>query len=202
MQLDHESLKDLQWWIDLSKHSDLSCTIWRSPDQAELHSDASMFAWDGVQNGQALAHGIWSAAERRHHITALELTTVIRNVWVFLPRLKRKWVLLHEDNQAVVYIIQERTTRSHVIMAKMRNLWAILNTNSIGLRVKYVRSQDNPAHAPSCLNGHNEWRLADAVFQEMQTLLGRSTVDCFAPAHISTIQGGRLSYKFIIKFIM
>ena len=173
----------MQWWADLSCHGDLSRTIWRSPDQAELHSDASLFAWGGVLNGKALAHGIWQQSERRHHITTLELLAVIRNVKAFLPRLKNKRVLLHEDNQAVVYIIRERTSRSPVIMAYMWKLWAILDLNQIDMQVQYVKSELNPADAPSRLNGANEWKLSPAVFQEFQQLYSQSTIDRFASSH-------------------
>lgn len=172
----------MQWWIDLPSQ-DLHRTIWRSPDQAELHSDASKFAWGGVLNGTALAHGIWTSAERRHHITTLELIAVIRNVQAYLPRLKHKRVLVHEDNQAVIYIIRERTTRSPVIMAYLRKLWCILDTNCIDLRLKYVRSALNPADAPSRLHGKEEWPVWREIFDEMQTLMGRNTVDRFASAH-------------------
>eukprot|EP01050_Picozoa_sp_SAG11_P002526 SAG11_NODE_129_length_15500_cov_16.145250_13_plen_143_part_00 len=142
----------MQWWIDLPA-AQLHRTIWRSPDQAELWTDASKFAWGGVLNGTALSHGIWSSAERRHHITTLELLACIRNVQAHLPRLKHKRVLIHEDNQAVIYIVRERTSRSPVIMAYLRKLWAILDLNCIDLRLKYVRSAMNPADAPSRLHG-------------------------------------------------
>eukprot|EP01050_Picozoa_sp_SAG11_P024635 SAG11_NODE_5310_length_1600_cov_1.300466_1_plen_132_part_00 len=101
VRLSRQALHDLAWWQDLGgRHN--GRTIWRSPDQAELHSDASLFAWGGVLNRQCLAHGIWTEAERRHHITFLELLAVLRNVTAFLPRLKSRRCLLHDDGVASV----------------------------------------------------------------------------------------------------
>ena len=182
VRLSRQALRDLDWWQGLAgRHN--GRTIWRSPDQAELHSDASLFAWGGVLNRQCLAHGIWTTEERRHHITFLELLAVLRNVQAFLPRLRSKRVLLHEDNMACVYIIREKTSRNPVIMACLRDLWAVLDTNQIDMRVVYVRSAENPADAPSRLSSVSQWRLRPSLFRELETAHGAFTVDRFASAH-------------------
>jgi hypothetical protein len=49
--------RDVQWWAELPKEHN-GRTIWRSPDQAILHSGASRFARGGVLNNQCIAHGI------------------------------------------------------------------------------------------------------------------------------------------------
>ena len=177
-------MRDLEWWQDLpAAHN--GRTIWRSPDQAILHSDASLFAWGGVLNHQCLAHGIWTHAERKHHITFLELLAVLRNVQAFLPRLKAKRCLLWEDNMACVYIIREKTSRNPVIMACLRELWACLDLNQIDLQVQYVRSAQNPADAPSRLTGAAQWRLRPSIVQQLAAARGAFTVDRFASAHNS-----------------
>ena len=50
VRLSKQTLRDLQWWADISKH-DLGRVIWRSAEQTQLHSDASLFAWGGVLDG-------------------------------------------------------------------------------------------------------------------------------------------------------
>jgi len=82
VRLSRQSIRDLRWWAELSRHG-LGRAIWRSPTHAVLHSDASGFAWGGVLNGTALAHGLWTAAEKKHHITVLELLAVLRNIEAF-----------------------------------------------------------------------------------------------------------------------
>ena len=68
---------------------------------------------------RVLAHGLWTADERLHHITILELMAVTRNLMALnvRHRLKGKSVHLHEDNQAVCYILRRKTSRSPVLMA-------------------------------------------------------------------------------------
>ena len=108
----HQLTGATELWAALLSEQPAGRAIWRSPDQAVLHSDASTFAWGGVLNGTALAHGIWSSAESQHHITVLELIAVLRNLEAFLPRIRRKVVHLFEDNQAVCYILRSTTSRS------------------------------------------------------------------------------------------
>ena len=121
--------------------------------------------------------------ERKHHITFLELLAVLRNVTAFLPRLRSKRCLLHEDNMACVYIIREKTSRNPVIMACLRELWVVLDLNQIDLQVQYVRSAQNPADAPSHLTGATQWRLRPSIVQQLVAWWGAFTVDRFASAH-------------------
>ena len=60
-------------------------SIWRSPAQHQLYSDASTFAWGGVLDNELIAHGLWTAEEKKHHITLLELIAVHRNLVALLP---------------------------------------------------------------------------------------------------------------------
>ena len=84
---------------------------------------------------------------------------------------------------ACVYIIREKTSRNPVIMACLRDLWAVLDTNQIDMRVVYVRSAENPADAPSRLSSVSQWRLRPSLFRELETAHGAFTVDRFASAH-------------------
>jgi hypothetical protein len=180
VRLTKQALRDLQWWVDLSAHS-LGRAMWRSPEQAVLHSDASLFAWGGVLDSHLLAHGLWTAEERRHHITVLELIAVHRNLAAYLPRLKSKTVHLHEDNMAVCYILRRKTSRNPVLMAELRKLWAFADEHEVKLRtISYVRSADNPADAPSRLTGSDSWRIRADVFLDLDRRFGPHTIDRFA----------------------
>jgi hypothetical protein len=183
VRLNKQAIRDLRWWAKLSSQG-LGRAIWRSPNQAVLHSDASMKAWGGVLNGTALAHGLWTAAERRHHITVLELIAVLRNIEAFLPRLKGKRILLHEDNMAVCFILRELTSRSRDIMYFLRQLWLTMQESEIEFgRVAYIRSAENPADAPSREKSWDEWRLCDSIFASASAEQGPYSVDRFASQH-------------------
>ena len=61
----------------------------------------------------------------------------------FLPQLKGRQVLLHEDNTAVVAALTKLTSRSPAMMEELRRLWYLLDTNDIYIRPRYIRSAAN-----------------------------------------------------------
>ena len=183
VRLTKQAIRDLRWWATLSEHG-LGRAIWRSAASAVLHSDASGFAWGGVLDGTALAHGLWTKAERENHITTLELVAVLRNLTAFLPRLAGKRVHLHEDNMAVCYVLRELTTRSRVMMKYLRELWSLMQQSEIEFaKVDYIKSALNPADAPSRERSWDEWRICSALFDRLDLSHGPYTVDRFASQH-------------------
>ena len=155
--------------------------IARSPSTVHLHSDASTFAWGGVlnYNEASPARGCWTTFERQYHITILELLAVHKNILTFLPQLRNCRVCLHEDNQAVMYILREKTSRSQLIMKLLRRLWRVVDLNSIDLEIVYVRSEDNISDGPSRTRDFEDWQISPAIFEHYRSLHGY-TIDLFA----------------------
>ena len=90
-------------------------------------------------------------------------------------------VLLHEDNQAVVWIITNMVTRSPEIMRELRRLWYLLDTHDIELRPVYIRSAANViADFASRLAFSGDYVLSRARFLALQAMWGECTVDAFA----------------------
>jgi hypothetical protein len=61
----------------------------------------------------------------------------------FLPQLASRNVLMHEDNQTVTHILTCFSSRSPLRMEELRRLWCLLDTKSISLRARYIRSAAN-----------------------------------------------------------
>jgi hypothetical protein len=74
-----------------------------------------------------------------HHITWKELRHVRHAIESFLPPLKGRHILLHEDNTYVVATLTKLTTRSPVMMTELSHLWYLLDTNDIHIRPSYIR---------------------------------------------------------------
>ena len=70
-----------------------------SVETAYLHCDSSGFGWGAVLNDCIEARGLWSGKDRDQHITFKELKAVRCAIESFLPELKGRRLLLHEDNQ-------------------------------------------------------------------------------------------------------
>jgi hypothetical protein len=96
-----------------------------------------------VLNEQLEARGFWLASYQQQHITWKELKAVRLAVLSFLPLLRGRNVLLHEDNQAMVFVLSHLTSRSPATMDKLRNFWELINPNNIRIRARYIRSAAN-----------------------------------------------------------
>ena len=180
VRLSKQALRDLEWW----KTVPVKWTgreMQRSPSTVHLHTDASTFAWGGVLNydeGRP-AQGCWTSAEARYHITALELLAVHKSVLTFLPQLRGSRVTLHEDSQAIVFVLREKTSRSPVLMRLLRRLWKVLDLHSISLEVVWVRSADNISDGPSRMRDYEDWSFDRRAFQFFHRAY-KYTVDLFA----------------------
>ena len=61
----------------------------------------------------------------------------------FLPELKGRRLLLHEDNQSVVKVLTHLTSRSPAMMSELRKLFLLTDENDIHIRTQYIRSAAN-----------------------------------------------------------
>jgi hypothetical protein len=180
VRLSRTARHDLQWFVELPKRWN-GRAIWRSPQTALLHCDASPLAWGGVLNQLVPARGFWTEHERRQHITFLELRAVRLTVETFARQLCGRHVLLREDNQAVCAILTPLTSRSPQLMRELRRLWFQLDTLDITLVPRYIRSADNWwADSLSRDLDRSDWRLDPAVFQMLHRDWGPFSVDRFA----------------------
>jgi hypothetical protein len=56
----------------------------------------------------------------------------------FLPQLRGRNNLLHEDNTAVVVTLSKLTIRSPIMMTEKRRLWYMLDTHDIRKHARYI----------------------------------------------------------------
>jgi hypothetical protein len=89
-------------------------------------------------NEELQARGFWSATDQHQHITWKELKAVRLAVLSFLPLLRGRKVLMHEDNQADVDVLSHPTSRSPGMMDELRKLRELIDTNNISERARYV----------------------------------------------------------------
>ena len=189
VRLNAQALRDLQWWADFDTKKEHARAIWRSPDTATLHCDASLErglkgGWGGVLNYTTPARGFFRPHQLQMHITHLELLAVRLTVETFLDDLRGRRVKLFEDNQAVMYIINKLSTKSPAIMTELRRLWLLLDTNDIRLRAEYIRSAENVfADALSREEDDEDWQLHPRLFEDYEDRWGPHTIDRFASAN-------------------
>ena len=77
------------------------------------------------------------------HITSKELKAVRCSIKTFLPELKGKRLLLHEDNQSVIGLLTHLTSKSSTMMCELRKLFLLIDTYDIKFRTRCIRNASN-----------------------------------------------------------
>ena len=111
---------------------------------------------------------------------------------MYADELQGHTVRLWEDNQAVVFIIRNRTSRSPLLMAELRLLLQLLDELSVTLVPRYIRGELNLADQFSRLNHRDAWRLRPCterkLFDKVRYKLTKEiTLDAFACQQIKVV---------------
>ena len=134
--------RDLEWWeLVPEKHSGVP--ISKAVETAYLHCVSSGCGWGAVLNDYVEARGFWSGKDKEQHITFKELKAVRCAVKSFLPELKGRRLLLHEDNVSVVGVLTHLTSISPATMSELINLLCLTDENHIRIRTQYIESAAN-----------------------------------------------------------
>jgi hypothetical protein len=91
--------------------------------------------------------------------------------------------LLHEENQAVCYIILagHTTSCSQSRMTDLRKLWHMLDENGINIRANYIRSAGSVwAGRLSRHLDTDDWQLDPVLFAELNSRLGPHIIVSFS----------------------
>ena len=180
VRLGKQQLSDLQWWREIGT-ANVSRAIWRSPTDVTLHTDASRLGWGGVLNGTVPASGMWTGRTRSRHINYLELLAVHHTMQAFSHLLQGQSVLLWEDNTTVMYVLNNRTSRSSELMHLLRRVHYLIDSLGVSLSVRYIASKENSqADALSRGSPFDELMLRPAAFAALDARFGPHTVDRYA----------------------
>eukprot|EP00873_Tetraselmis_striata_P020630 jgi/Tetstr1/440894/TSEL_029166.t1 len=89
-------------------------------------------------------------------------------------------IRLHEDNQAVVGVLTNLTSRSPRLMAELRKTWYLMDTHGITLSVRYIRSAANIwADRLSREIDCDDWQFNPRRFASLTAKWGACTIDRF-----------------------
>ena len=178
VRLSRQAIRDLGWWTLLPQES-IGRSLWTSPTTRTVSSDASGHSWGGTFEGQ-WAHGRFDKQWRKEHITVKEMLGAHLVCESFIKELQGQHVRFLEDNQAVVYMVRSRTSRSPVLMGLIRRFYAMLDLASIKISIEYINTKLNTADAPSRFVDRADWTISPGLWATIQEMHGPHTHDCFA----------------------
>jgi DNA N-6-adenine-methyltransferase (Dam)/Reverse transcriptase (RNA-dependent DNA polymerase) len=178
VRLDRQAMADLQWWSSIPvKHCEAPIQL--KPGTPELYVDASKQGWGATMAGQE-ARGYFSPEERCMMIAQLEMRAVRYALLSFRSELQGRCVLLREDNTVTESVIRNACSKSPIMLAEFRLLWALADELHISFKVVRVASADNKADAASRHVDRDDYKLAPAVFDVLSKVYGPFDVDLFA----------------------
>jgi hypothetical protein len=115
------------------------------------------------------------------HITFKELKAVCCAIHAFLPELKGRRLLFHEDNKSGIGVLTHLTSKSPTMMCELRKIFLLVDSYDIKIRTLNIRSVANVwADNLSRISGNSNWQLAPRVFRHLSGLWGFHTISRFA----------------------
>lgn len=147
IRLTREGRADIEAWkIFIDNFNGKSFFLsdkWQSSDFYKLYTDAA------GSIGYAAVFGSWWFAKKwmvdtsHYHITVKELFPIILALEIWGKHMQNSKVLFLSDNQAVVEIINKKSSRDKVLMKLIRRLVVTSMTHNILFRAKFIAGKTN-----------------------------------------------------------
>jgi hypothetical protein len=157
-------LDDMLMWEEFLQHfngrSLFLSSIWITSPHLHLYTDASASLGFGAVFGSSWFFGEWDNAWRYQNITLLELYPILVSLKVWGQLFSNKCVLFHTDNQALVSVINNQTSKETKVMHLIRQLVLITLQHNILFQAVHIMGSRN------CLADHLS-RLQLARFRRL-----------------------------------
>ena len=139
--------EDVKWWFSFAEAfngtSLMLNTEWSKPDE-EISSDSCLLGGGAFSNGDFLH---WEFPQKvlqlNCHINQLECLVLVVAVKTWMYKLHRKKLVVNCDNMVTVESINSRNSRDKRIQKCLRELHKVLAFNSIELKARFIRGEDN-----------------------------------------------------------
>jgi hypothetical protein len=151
--------RDVDWWTtELSSEARgmKLCTERTADDSFRVFVDASTSFGIGVVIGKQyerfkLADGWRWGDDEARDIGWAEFAAVLLAVFFLISTfgIRNRHILIHSDNQGVVFAWEKRWSRSPAQNRVLGNILHLLSRHQCYMTLEYVKSADNPADKPS-----------------------------------------------------
>jgi hypothetical protein len=150
---------------------------WRDQKHVALQfaTDASGFAWGASVAGETL-HDRWAESDTRP-IHLKETDALIHTIQAMQDTLRNKRVDALVDNQALIAAWQRLGSRDAAFNSLLKQLIQLVASINCDLALKYIRSAENPADAPSRRLSLQDAHLSSGTWDILQSRWGPYTFD-------------------------
>ena len=155
---------DLDWWLTFASQWNGKAFFldhdWTPSPAFQLFTDASQLGYGCYWRGHWL-YGPWSRQRAARDIQWKELFAILVAATVWASHWRRKRLLVHCDNQAVVDICRTGTSKNTELMRLIRTLFFTAARHNFTLLINHIPGVDNSvADALSRLQFHRFHQLA------------------------------------------
>lgn len=120
----------------------LTSKRWQSARKLHLYTDASKIGYSLVF-GSRWYGDAWNESHRCLNIMVLEFIPIVMAISVFANELANSNLIFHTDNQALVHVINNQTSKCPITMHLLRKLVVKLLCHNIYVRAFHLSSKSN-----------------------------------------------------------
>ena len=171
---------DLSYWGNPQTLS-AGVPLGRVTSYVTVYTDASLTGWGGMCESQVVG-GEWPPPPLPH-INCLELSTVLKVLKHFAPKVAGRHVVVQTDNvTAAAFINRQGGVRSARLLEIARSLLLWSHSHLLSLRAVHIPGILNRAADLMSRGGpsHNEWKLNPTIVRKLWSRFGEAEVDLFA----------------------
>ena len=147
IRLNKGARADLAVWQHFLAHFNGSAFfrhhIWWTSCSLHLYTDASTTLGFGAILKDSWFCGEWPQSWKNYHITLLELYPIVAAIDVWGESLANRRIILHTDNQGLMYIINKLTSQDQKIMILIRHFVKACMKHNILVHSEHIAGIDN-----------------------------------------------------------
>ncbi|XP_071160936.1 uncharacterized protein [Mytilus edulis] len=171
VRLNSEVKADARVWLNFLDQFNGQCyfpdRFWSTNESLELFTDSAgnvLLGCGAYFQGHWVQYqwpSSWADTSILLGITGLELIPIVLSFMIWGPSFRNKKILLRIDNQALVNIVNKRTSKSKRVMIWIRQLVFLTMNNNIQFRAQHIEGEHNAI--ADALSRFQEQRFMDLV---------------------------------------
>ena len=177
MNLDSVAQADLAWWdCFLQSWHGTSFLILGDSLTIQVHSDASgTFGCGAITSDNRWLQVQWPASWQEVDISVKEMIPIVMSAAMWGGSWRRRRVLFHSDNMAVVEVVQRKSAKYPLLLHLLRCLYFYAAYFQFSYSACHVPGVTNVA--ADSLSRNNMWLFNSLVPQASRTEVGQEVMD-------------------------